>query len=544
MLAGGQLDNVAGSAGPLAGGYNQHYPVPRLRSSDRLYRSGAKAKLKLRLLLLGLDRRRFNLHLQSLNRARQERSHKFHFRPVSGPRDLNQAESRKSIKVSGHCFRRLGRIRSGNARSQLFYVRRFQRALASHCEHHFLLAPSSGCFLWQLIVDIVDPRNSQLLRLNKLDLFSQLINKSANGILHESHNVLRLARFIELAVVLSSCQVVVIAQKMCSRRGNSGFKQEFCFQKARGSAVTVPEGVNPREIEVAYDRLDKSVNHFLSLGDLNFVKPFAKEVQQKFAIFCRCSQVATHADRVFSDLSRNNRGILKIKFVENFFVESLDHFGCNRNWLSRLQAIQDSVKPSQYVCDLLLQVLPRRRKLEFVVKEGFNFLHRKCVAFNGSGRQKAAGEVHLMHPQRGLWLKRYTGNVVALGLGLAERDPEASRCPPKIEFKREPRMASFVFSCCHVRHYALEKALNQHILTTCFIEYYRIGIDNLSFCLPGGIVRPLIKEFRQMSILSAPYFHSEAAAYEFVEARLWPLGPICPKCGVIGNSAKMQAAKK
>lgn len=42
------------------------------------------------------------------------------------------------------------------------------------------------------------------------------------------------------------------------------------------------------------------------------------------------------------------------------------------------------------------------------------------------------------------------------------------------------------------------------------------------------------------SILSAPYFHNEAAAYAFVEARLWPQGPTCPKCGVIGNSAKMQ----
>ena len=41
------------------------------------------------------------------------------------------------------------------------------------------------------------------------------------------------------------------------------------------------------------------------------------------------------------------------------------------------------------------------------------------------------------------------------------------------------------------------------------------------------------------SILSAEYFHNEEAAYEFVEARLWPNGPVCPKCGVIGNSAKL-----
>jgi transposase-like protein len=33
------------------------------------------------------------------------------------------------------------------------------------------------------------------------------------------------------------------------------------------------------------------------------------------------------------------------------------------------------------------------------------------------------------------------------------------------------------------------------------------------------------------SVLSAEHFHSEEAAYEFVEARLWPAGPVCPHCG-------------
>ena len=42
------------------------------------------------------------------------------------------------------------------------------------------------------------------------------------------------------------------------------------------------------------------------------------------------------------------------------------------------------------------------------------------------------------------------------------------------------------------------------------------------------------------SILCAPYFHDEEAAYGFVEARLWPTGPVCPRCGVIGNSAKLR----
>lgn len=34
-----------------------------------------------------------------------------------------------------------------------------------------------------------------------------------------------------------------------------------------------------------------------------------------------------------------------------------------------------------------------------------------------------------------------------------------------------------------------------------------------------------------MSVLSAPYFHDEAAAYAELEATLWPHGPVCPKCG-------------
>ncbi|MEX0961114.1 MAG: IS1595 family transposase [Burkholderiales bacterium] len=41
------------------------------------------------------------------------------------------------------------------------------------------------------------------------------------------------------------------------------------------------------------------------------------------------------------------------------------------------------------------------------------------------------------------------------------------------------------------------------------------------------------------SILSAPYFHDEQAAYEFVEAKLWPRGPVCPHCGGVERNSKM-----
>ena len=42
------------------------------------------------------------------------------------------------------------------------------------------------------------------------------------------------------------------------------------------------------------------------------------------------------------------------------------------------------------------------------------------------------------------------------------------------------------------------------------------------------------------SILSAAYFHDEESAYAFVEARIWPRGPICPHCGGVEKNRKMQ----
>ena len=42
------------------------------------------------------------------------------------------------------------------------------------------------------------------------------------------------------------------------------------------------------------------------------------------------------------------------------------------------------------------------------------------------------------------------------------------------------------------------------------------------------------------SNLSAPHFHNEEAAYAYVEARIWPEGPVCPHCGGVERISKMQ----
>ena len=38
------------------------------------------------------------------------------------------------------------------------------------------------------------------------------------------------------------------------------------------------------------------------------------------------------------------------------------------------------------------------------------------------------------------------------------------------------------------------------------------------------------------SQLDATHFADETAAIEYVEARLWPNGPVCPHCGTLRRS--------
>ena len=42
-----------------------------------------------------------------------------------------------------------------------------------------------------------------------------------------------------------------------------------------------------------------------------------------------------------------------------------------------------------------------------------------------------------------------------------------------------------------------------------------------------------------MSVLSDDHFHNEEAAYKWVEAHVWPNGPVCPKCGETHRVGKM-----
>jgi transposase-like protein len=42
------------------------------------------------------------------------------------------------------------------------------------------------------------------------------------------------------------------------------------------------------------------------------------------------------------------------------------------------------------------------------------------------------------------------------------------------------------------------------------------------------------------SVISDKHFHDEAAAYKFVEGRVWPEGPVCPHCGGVDRISPMK----
>ena len=46
-----------------------------------------------------------------------------------------------------------------------------------------------------------------------------------------------------------------------------------------------------------------------------------------------------------------------------------------------------------------------------------------------------------------------------------------------------------------------------------------------------------------MSALSAAYMHDEATAFAHIEAMLWPHGPVCPVCGVVGNAYELKRVR-
>ena len=47
-----------------------------------------------------------------------------------------------------------------------------------------------------------------------------------------------------------------------------------------------------------------------------------------------------------------------------------------------------------------------------------------------------------------------------------------------------------------------------------------------------------------MSVLSSTHLHDEAAAFAYVERKLWPKGPVCPKCGSVNHATALKGVRR
>jgi transposase-like protein len=62
-------------------------------------------------------------------------------------------------------------------------------------------------------------------------------------------------------------------------------------------------------------------------------------------------------------------------------------------------------------------------------------------------------------------------------------------------------------------------------------------------CLPYPSLKHKVKTCygtTEISGLSASHFYDEEEAYEYIEARLWPEGPVCPHCGSAERAGKLK----
>src|SRR5271167_1430851 len=63
----------------------------------------------------------------------------------------------------------------------------------------------------------------------------------------------------------------------------------------------------------------------------------------------------------------------------------------------------------------------------------------------------------------------------------------------------------------------------------------------LHLTTPSPTYRLAVKEQPAMkSALSAAHLQDETAAFAYVEAKLWPHGPVCHHCGTLGQAHRLQ----
>src|SRR5580692_480613 len=64
----------------------------------------------------------------------------------------------------------------------------------------------------------------------------------------------------------------------------------------------------------------------------------------------------------------------------------------------------------------------------------------------------------------------------------------------------------------------------------------KVTLDEPTIPVVGSKLR---SQTAMKNILTAPQLQNEEAAFAFVETKLWPAGPVCHHCGVVGRAGRL-----
>src|ERR1700729_3141703 len=108
------------------------------------------------------------------------------------------------------------------------------------------------------LVHVVLPGNVEHLFVDHVQLLLEEINKAARRIKQEWGEVAPgPTRLVQVAVIGAARQVVVIRQQVCCHRRDAGRGKDPEFDEPRGTTVAVTERMDPSEVHVRSDGLEK-----------------------------------------------------------------------------------------------------------------------------------------------------------------------------------------------------------------------------------------------------------------------------------------------
>ena len=287
-------------------------------------------------------------------------------------------------------------------------------------------------------------------------LVSQPVHEPLQRVEQESERVAATgacaAGAIELPVVLGPGEVVVVAEQVGARRRHAMPREDRKLRQASGPPVAVPEGVDPRDVEVHEDRAENGGGGaVVALVGANRpavpLDPPAESLEKEGAVLAGGSPVAQHAHRTGRHLPGDDaRFEVLLESPEQTPVRAGDPIRRERRRPTSHDLREDVVDGRQNVVDLPPQVLLRPREPQPALQLGGDLLLAQRVALDCGRGPRTLDQVESVHRAGvGGWQDR-PSDLIAPGGSLAEQGPVEWIGAFQVVSEADPGVGAPVFS--------------------------------------------------------------------------------------------------